>query len=589
MSGDDMSDVSTPPLQGKLIPPFLKQFAVFWIVSSLLVVALAYGYWKDHKQTVLEHYRTEAQHHVEGQAQLVRRVYRLVASNMHMLSHHLDLVQAIDGNPREVEDVTHLFSSMMEVAGIYDRALLLNLAGRKVLQTRWRNGVAAVVQGGHGIPSGEMEKGLQLPPGQIRIVSLKVLRQPDRPGGVRVVMRFMTPVVDSRGHKKGLLALDVQEAGLLSRALAETSLAGEHLLMHDFFPYWFERQGGKLRVREEARGKTLPQQFPLVWQRILKQRTGQFMDRMGLFSFESVHPQSFLGRHGAMLSDWNIVSFVPESALSAAINEQTAEILMIAVTAILLLGFLAWSLSMARVVRLEKEESVRRVREQLLSEVRALSNRMIHVQEEERKSVSRALHDDIGQMLVAIRSHIATAIQHYDNRGGTRTYQEMQEVDCLTHVLMETVRRYMRNLRPGYLEELGLGVALVEMCSAWEVREKVSCNLSLAGDMESLPEEIALTVFRIAQEGLTNIARHARASKVEIVLDVRSDPIILQISDDGAGMDLSQPSDGLGLVGMRERVQALGGEVVMDSAPGKGFRVRIRLPLSFVASSHEVG
>jgi len=569
-----MSDMSPPtPVQGRLIPLFLKYFALIWVPSLILAGVLAYGYWEGQKQTVLEHYRIEAQHHVEGQAQLVRRVYRLIASNMHVLSHHLDLVHAAEGSPGGAEEVAHLFSDTMEVADIYDQAWLFNRSGKLVAHVRWHHGTVHAVSKGGGLPRDEVRKGLQLSSDHIRVVSLKVWR--DEGQQAKLIARFITPVVDREGHQQGVLALGVRETELLSRALSETRLPGEHLMMHTAFPYWFDRQGGHLNILEPQQGITLPQRFPLVWQRIQEHRTGQFRDSRGLFSFEWVHPPAFLGSHGDTLRDWQIVSFVPETALTRAVSRQNVHIVVFTVIVVLLLAALAWSLAMSRVIRREKE----RVQAQALSEVRALSNRLIRVQEDERKEVSRTLHDDIGQILAAVRTHIATALRYCERDDGSRACAEVQEADRLTDMLMESVRRYMRSLRPGYLDELGLAAALEEMCSTWESREEVACHLSIVGDVDSLPEVVSLTVFRTVQEGLTNIARHAEASRVDIVLDVGSGGLRLDIVDDGRGFDLFQPSEGLGLVGMRERVQALNGHIRTESSPGHGAQLFIRIPL----------
>jgi len=224
--------------------------------------------------------------------------------------------------------------------------------------------------------------------------------------------------------------------------------------------------------------------------------------------------------------------------------------------------------------RLEKE------RERLLIEVRELSRRLIHIQEQERQAIALTLHDDIGQSLTAIKAY-ASSITHYCHLEDLdRILQSANEVNQISTGLLKTVRNQLRDLRPGYLKELGLKGALENLCESWENSGAIACDLKITGAVDELPEDVQVQLFRIVQEGLTNVARHAAASTASVELSTGSHGSKLDIADDGSGFDPATTVPGIGLVGMRERAFAIGGHFDLQSAPGKGTKVRIRFQVN---------
>jgi len=139
----------------------------------------------------------------------------------------------------------------------------------------------------------------------------------------------------------------------------------------------------------------------------------------------------------------------------------------------------------------------------------------------------------------------------------------------------------MQRLRPAVLDDLGLVEALKEELSAWLDRNpEIETRLDVAGNLDDLDERINITIYRIVQECLTNITRHAGAGRVSISLSGDIDSLVLYVSDNGRGLDMSLPSDGLGLIGMRERAEGLGGEFMLESEQGAGATIRVRIPLN---------
>jgi signal transduction histidine kinase len=144
----------------------------------------------------------------------------------------------------------------------------------------------------------------------------------------------------------------------------------------------------------------------------------------------------------------------------------------------------------------------------------------------------------------------------------------------------------IRQLRPVGLDELGLGAALEHCIDTWRPRlPDVRLNLELSGEFGDLTETVTLTVYRVVQEGLNNVAKHAAASQVTMRLE-RTPPgngspdfVTVTITDDGVGVDTKVPTQGLGLIGMRERVAALAGHLEISSTPGSGFQLKARIPV----------
>lgn len=223
--------------------------------------------------------------------------------------------------------------------------------------------------------------------------------------------------------------------------------------------------------------------------------------------------------------------------------------------------------------------------EQLLLDNRRLAWQFLHMQESERKFLARELHDELGQYLNAIKID-AVGIQERVAepaspvvRGATAIIRHIDHVS-------DVVRDLIGKLRPTGLDELGLRAALDHCVEEWRQRlPRVHFAVGLDGELDSLDEAVALAVYRLVQEGLTNVSRHSRASQVDIAVRrapgaSAEDQIVFSMADDGCGADLTQNTSGLGLIGMRERVEMLGGRFELTTAPGRGFSVHAVIPLS---------
>ncbi len=206
----------------------------------------------------------------------------------------------------------------------------------------------------------------------------------------------------------------------------------------------------------------------------------------------------------------------------------------------------------------------------------ALTQHSLQIQEEERRRLSQELHDELGQSLTAIKVMTATAEYKQAN-----VSQIMQSITRICDHLMAVVRSMMQQLHPLILTELGLKATIDDLVEHWKERNpalevKFNCDDAI----ERLDAAVTIQLFRVIQECLTNINRHAAARLVVIDMKMADDFLSLQISDDGVGCDTDQLSSGFGLLSMKERIKSLNGEFSVHSSPGKGMTIEISIPVA---------
>ncbi len=250
---------------------------------------------------------------------------------------------------------------------------------------------------------------------------------------------------------------------------------------------------------------------------------------------------------------------------------------------------LAWfAFRRARVARQEIAERVRaeaRIAD-LLAHNRELSQSLILTAENERCALARELHDEVGQNCTAIRAEASYLIhaQPDDNASIVGCAQRIAQASERLYTL---VQHMLHRLRPAILDSLGLESALQDLCERWEEQSGVACGFFPRDIPADLDDSICITLFRLVQEGLTNVARHAHADQVRIDLGPSADGacFALVIADNGGGITPSQGKNrGFGLIGMRERVAGLQGRIQLVSAPGRGLRIEVELPAGRFAS-----
>ena len=218
--------------------------------------------------------------------------------------------------------------------------------------------------------------------------------------------------------------------------------------------------------------------------------------------------------------------------------------------------------------------------EATLAERNALTRKLIAVQDEERRHLARELHDEFGQSLTAIAAQAAAAA-HTAERECPPLLEECRGISRTTAGMMETLRSALVRLRPPDIEELGLTLSLESLVASWNGFEKgrTRFDIAIIGKIDDLPPSVCADLYRIAQEAITNAAKHAHARCVQLRLEAGQADIVLSVEDDGeaTGCGLA-PKAGMGLLGMQERVVSLGGTLRFERRAAGGARLVATIP-----------
>jgi signal transduction histidine kinase len=223
------------------------------------------------------------------------------------------------------------------------------------------------------------------------------------------------------------------------------------------------------------------------------------------------------------------------------------------------------------------EERLTKSRERL----RNLSRRLQSLIEDERMRISREIHDELGQVLTAVKLDLSLLRRRLVSGGLVDLSENVLENEQAISRILQSVRKIATELRPGVLDELGVAAAIDWMAKDFRKRTGLDCNVTLRSVDKISDDALATSIFRITQESLTNVMRHAAATKVNVILEKKENTLVLEVTDDGVGIPEQQIVDtkSLGLIGIRERVLLLGGEATISGEPGRGTRVRVTLPL----------
>ena len=229
-------------------------------------------------------------------------------------------------------------------------------------------------------------------------------------------------------------------------------------------------------------------------------------------------------------------------------------------------------------------------------ENKILIQRSLAIQENERRLLAQELHDELGQTITAIKA-IAATIEKQAGPVSEQISNQARTIIETSEHMYQVAKGMTHRLRPAILDELGLVKALQDMIDEWNTRQHdCFCSFNFRGKFDRLSDEASINLYRIVQEGLTNIAKHSNATEVSVEMydteenhsdqPVPVNSIILTISDNGSGFDITGTSAGLGLIGMQERVEAINGRFNIDSRPGEGTVVRIIIPGDFEKNSN---
>lgn len=290
----------------------------------------------------------------------------------------------------------------------------------------------------------------------------------------------------------------------------------------------------------------------------------------------------------ALLPKISELSFQASLAQQRELDERTSELArflfrMIGLT--ILTAFVVAAASLYRVRSLESIAKEQRDRmQQAEDELRDLSHQLVTAQEQERRALSRDLHDQVGQLLTALRISIGnTAL--LVAAADSSLASELELSKRLVTQALRTTRDIAMGLRPAMLDDLGLEAAL-----EWHARQHsklcgVPVSVAIESPLVPLSDEQKICVYRVVQEALNNSAKYAAAQQIAIDISLDDGEISIEVRDDGVGFDPSCLKPGLGILGMRERVAQLGGRLTVESEPNKGTVIRTRLPIERITAA----
>ena len=221
-------------------------------------------------------------------------------------------------------------------------------------------------------------------------------------------------------------------------------------------------------------------------------------------------------------------------------------------------------------------ELERRVAERT-RELSALSTHLQELAEKEKAALARNLHDELGGLLTAAKMDLSWLQSRAT--GGPEIEQRLHQLGAVLDEAMDVKRRVVEELRPSLLDHFGLPTALKAHVESACAKSGMRADVAITSE-DDFPKDVAIALFRVVQEGMANIVRHAHAHTVRLELATDRELCCLELIDDGAGIDLANPSFrwSHGLLGMRHRVHALGGRFSLESQPGRGTRLRVQLP-----------
>jgi len=516
---------------------------------------------------------TEGGHAVELEREFLSRELQTVRSDLRFLAQQPELERFLAGRSEGLSALKREYVSFALSKPLYDQIRLLDESGREVVRVNRRGDELEVVEAPYLQSKGSryyFRDAIALPPGEIYVSPLDLnvergeIELPPRP-----VVRLATPVLAASNRARALIVLNYAGGELLSRLREIARASPGQMLLIDLHGGYIQAPNPKLEWGEplghDARFRL---DHPIAWEKISQSRYSQIRVGDDLFTAAWVPLADGAARRDSAIGIISRISVRETNALRPGWTRLALLFLVFAS-----IGAIAsyWARS-----TVAKQLQDRRIADSE-ARLRVLSSRLLAAQEEERRSLSRRLHDELGQQVTAIALDLRSTLPRAGDQEATirRAIAEAEAVLSGIHELATRVR-------PSILDDLGLEDAIESFMTEYQERSgvRVTANLGLAG--AEFSDAVAENVYRIIQEALSNVATHAETDAVRVDLSIDSDSIDLVVEDEGRGFDtdILTRSTRLGILGMQERVELLGGEFELKTAPGAGTRIHVRLPLA---------
>ncbi|MGK0170646.1 MAG: signal transduction histidine kinase [Gammaproteobacteria bacterium] len=533
----------------------------------------------------------------------LRRVY----SDLLFVAHQDSVRRLLEGDDDAHEKVVEDLALFLAVKQIYGQAYAFNRAGRALAHVTYPNDVATAneptvgaTRGGKPSTSspaararpGDGALGSIVPPGATLLAPGEVLASPFdlqmqaaevvRP--LTPIVRFMTVVADRNGNPQGVFTLDYLARELLQNVgQVASGFAGQVLMVNSAGQYirgpnsdsaWGWRLGHEQTFRRE---------FPAQWQEVATQHNGILESDRGFFAYQRVNvgqrlqAASARGLHGLVAvtdASFLVLSHVPQTTISAHTRRLIWREIPIFATSLCVFLILAWYWAGAVATRERHAVELSQSRLRL----RRLSTALLDTQENERRRLSRDLHDDLGQQATAVTLELKAAASTSSDKSSERV---LGSAISGMEGIVRTIHELAGQLRPSVLDDLGLEQALETLCADIESRTALRVYRMFNLGTSPVPPKVGEHVYRIVQEALANTLEHGQCTEVWLTTGQSSKQLTVEVRDEGVGFSLDDQKLGtrFGILGMHERVELLGGEFNLLSQPRLGTTLVCKIPL----------
>ena len=560
--------------------------------ALLLVFGLMVGglYWKD-RQREWKLREEQASHRLQLSYELITRDLARVRSDVLYVASQQIVRDFAPDDPANRQALEQAFANFLDLKGTYQQIRLLDRQGQEAVRVNLQGPQVEVVSA-EGLQDKKerayVQRSLQLQVGEVFVSEFDLnqeqgqIEEPWNP-----VIRFVTPVADADGQAGRLLVVNYR-GSLLLQDLAGISLPGSTWLIRDDGYYLLGPRPDDAWGWLLGHSQNFADQFPVAWRQREAPQGPCLLTTAGAFAFRTLGMQRVSDPSIAVTRDdrrLTIVSHLPPTRVFSTSNQLLNRLLILGWALLLPMLLLTRFWAVASVRRREQNRLIAESEKQL----RELSGRLIRIQEEERRSIAREIHDQLGQQVTAINLDLKMAARQVTS---AEVQTQLQRAIDESEQLLDTLHHFATRVRPVELDDLGLHDAVES--HLWEFRDRTQIDVRLDSNVADvhLPSDISENVYRLIQESLNNVLKHARASRVDVSIQQISNhgqqQLVLQVKDNGVGV--APTTDGsererfegtsrLGILGMRERVDLLGGTLTLDSQPHLGTTVQVTLPL----------
>lgn len=523
----------------------------------------------------------EETHHVQIQAAVLSTDLRFIAQILFFLHDQIQAHGLVETSADRVS-FAHDMYSFMRNNDLFDQIRFIDASGMERLR------VDAGADGPVIVPDQALQfkgdtyyfrKTMALTARDIYISPLDLNKEHgtiERP--FKPVIRFGMKVLNTDGKPGGILIINHKAQDMLERYQQVSSPNNGLAMLLNARGYWLSHPDPKQAwgfMFTSGSDRTMAKTAPEIWAHIQQHESGQFDHQGSIISFDTVHPFAAFSslRYLSQAEQhskryWKVVSQFTASSIEAVVAPIRLRVLLTTLLAVLLVSVLIVLILRARTNKTA-----------LLQQVQALSRELLQAREMERTDISRTLHDEFGQILTALQIQAELSDQHCQARDCTAAIDSIRKVEQFTVRLQNSTRSVLNQLKPAHLEELGLFEAVKDLCNEWQHQARFTVDFALQGEEQPLPEQLGIHLFRIVQEGLTNIARHSSATQASICFHFKAGHLLLSIEDNGCGLDIEHVVIGNGLTGMRERTQLIGGSMDIATIATGGTRLAFRIPI----------